>query len=143
MLAVAVLGLALDVLVARHLRGELDRSLRTRAIGVAQLAASAPALITTPGALDAPAGGTQALVEVVDAKRRIVARSLSLGGRVLPETLAAPALAGRAPRYRTVPFGGDELRVYAAPLANVAGGGRCSSRRRPRISPTRSRRCTD
>jgi signal transduction histidine kinase len=123
MLAVAVLGLALDVLVARHLRGELDRSLRTRAIGVAQLAASAPALITTPGALDAPAGGTQALVEVVDAKRRIVARSLSLGGRVLPETLAAPALAGRAPRYRTVPFGGDELRVYAAPIANVAGGG--------------------
>jgi len=123
MLAVAVLGLALDVLVARHLRGELDRSLRTRAIGVAQLAASAPALITTPGALDAPAGGTQALVEVVDARRRIVARSLSLGGRVLPETLAAPALAGRAPRYRTVPFGGDELRVYAAPIANVAGGG--------------------
>jgi signal transduction histidine kinase len=123
MLAVAVLGLALDVLVARHLRGELDRSLRTRAIGVAQLAASAPALITTPGALDAPAGGTQALVEVVDTKRRIVARSLSLGGRVLPETLAAPALAGRAPRYRTVPFGGDELRVYAAPIANVAGGG--------------------
>jgi len=123
MLAVAVLGLALDVLVARHLRGELDRSLRTRAIGVAQLAASAPALLTTPGALDAPAGGTQALVEVVDARRRIVARSLSLGGRVLPETLAAPALAGAAPRHRTVEFGGDDLRVYAAPIANVAGGG--------------------
>src|SRR3954469_11486351 len=123
MLAVVMLGLALDVLVARHLRGELDRSLRTRAIGVAQLAASAPALLTTPGALDAPAGGTQALVEVVDRRRRIVARSLSLGGRVLPGSLADPAIAGAAPRYRTVEFGGDELRVYAAPIADVAGGG--------------------
>jgi len=123
MLAVVVLGSAVDVLVARHLRHELDRSLRTRAIGVAQLAASAPALLTTPGALDAPAGGTQALVEVIDGKHRIVARSLSLGGRVLPGTLAQDAITGDTARYRTVRFGGDELRVYAAPLANVSGGG--------------------
>ncbi|MFL5928981.1 MAG: sensor histidine kinase [Gaiellaceae bacterium] len=123
MLAVIVLGSALDVLVTRHLRHELDRSLRTRAIGVAQLAVSAPALLTTPGALDAPAGGTQALVEVVDRRRRIVARSLSLGGRVLPGSLAQVAIDGTTPRYRTVQFGGDELRVYAAPLADVAGGG--------------------
>jgi two-component system OmpR family sensor kinase len=123
MLAVVVLGSAVDVLVARHLRHELDRSLRTRAIGVAQLAVSAPALVTTPGALDAPAGGTQALVEVVDRKRRIVARSLSLGGRVLPGSLAQAAISGETPRYRTVRFGGDELRVYAAPLATVSGGG--------------------
>jgi len=123
MLAVIVLGSALDVLVARHLRHELDRSLRTRAIGVAQLAASAPALVTTPGALDAPAGGTPALVEVVDRRRRIVARSLSLGGRVLPGSLAQVAIEGASPRYRTVRFGGEELRVYAAPLAEVSGGG--------------------
>jgi two-component system, OmpR family, sensor kinase len=123
MLAVVVLGSGVDVLVTRHLRHELDRSLRTRAIGVAQLAASAPALLTTPGALDAPAGGTQALVEVVDRKRRIVARSLSLGGRVLPGSLAVDAISGDTARYRTVSFGGDELRVYAAPLANVSGGG--------------------
>ena len=123
MLAVVVLGSAVDVLVARHLRHELDRSLRTRAIGVAQLAASAPALLTTPGALDAPAGGTQALVEVIDSRHRIVARSLSLGGRVLPQSLAQDAIAGDSSRYRTVQFGGDELRVYAAPLANVSGGG--------------------
>ena len=45
MLAVVVLGSAVDVLVTRHLRHELDRSLRTRAIGVAQLAASAPAWV--------------------------------------------------------------------------------------------------
>jgi two-component system OmpR family sensor kinase len=123
MLAVVVLGSAVDVLVARHLRHELDRSLRTRAIGVAQLAVSAPALITTPGALDAPAGGTQALVEVVDRKGRIVARSLSLGGRVLPGSLAQDAIRGETSRYRTVRFDGDELRVYTAPLANVSGGG--------------------
>jgi signal transduction histidine kinase len=123
MLAVVVLGSAVDVLVTRHLRHELDRSLRTRAIGVAQLAASAPALLTTPGALDAPAGGTQALVEVVDRKQRIVARSLSLGGRVLPGALAREAISGGTSRYRTVTFGGDELRVYVAPLANVSGGG--------------------
>ena len=123
MLAVIVLGSAVDVLVTRHLRHELDRSLRTRAIGVAQLAASAPALLTTPGALDAPAGGTQALVEVIDSRHRIVARSLSLGGRVLPQALAQDAIDGDTSRYRTVQFGGDELRVYAAPLANVSGGG--------------------
>jgi signal transduction histidine kinase len=123
MLAVVVLGSAVDVLVTRHLRHELDRSLRTRAIGVAQLAASAPALLTTPGALDAPAGGTQALVEVIDSRHRIVARSLSLGGRVLPQSLAEDAIDGDSSRYRTVEFGGDELRVYAAPLANVSGGG--------------------
>jgi signal transduction histidine kinase len=123
MLAVVVLGSAVDVLVTRHLRHELDRSLRTRAIGVAELAASAPALLTTPGALDAPAGGTQALVEVVDRKQRIVARSLSLGGRVLPGSLAQDAISAGTSRYRTVRFGGDELRVYVAPLANVSGGG--------------------
>jgi two-component system OmpR family sensor kinase len=123
MLAVVVLGFAVDVLVTRHLKTELDRSLRTRAIGVAQLAASAPALLTTPGALDAPAGGTQALVEVIDRKHRIVARSLSLGGRVLPGSLAQDAISGDRARYRTVRFGGEELRVYAAPLANVSGGG--------------------
>jgi signal transduction histidine kinase len=123
MLAVVVLGSAVDVLVARHLRHELDRSLRTRAVGVAQLAVSAPALLTTPGALDAPAGGTQALVEVVDRKRRIVARSLSLGGRVLPAALAQDAINGDTSRYSTVRFGGEMLRVYAAPLANVSGGG--------------------
>jgi HAMP domain-containing protein len=123
MLAVVVLGAAVDVLVARHLEHELDRSLRTRAVGVAQLAVSAPALLTTPGALDAPAGGAQALVEVVDRRGRIVARSLSLGGRVLPGSLARDAIGGDVSRYRTVRFGGDELRVYAAPLANVSGGG--------------------
>ena len=54
MLAVVVLGSVVDVLVARHLHHGLDKTLRTRAVEVAQLAASAPALVTQPGALDAP-----------------------------------------------------------------------------------------
>ncbi|HUZ82440.1 MAG TPA: HAMP domain-containing sensor histidine kinase [Gaiellaceae bacterium] len=123
MLAVAVLGSAVDVLVARHLHGSLDKTLRTRAVEVAQLAASAPALVTQPGALDAPVGSTQAMVEVVDGRDRIVSRSLSLGGRVLPRELAKEAIATGHGQYSTISFGGDRLRVYSAPLADVGGGG--------------------
>jgi signal transduction histidine kinase len=121
LVAVAVLGAATDVLVARHLHRELDHTLRSRAVEVAQLSASAPAVLTTPGSLDSPVGATQAMVEVVDRRDRIVARSLSLGGRVLPPALARAAIKGAAGRYRTVQFGGQSLRVYAAPLAEVAG----------------------
>jgi two-component system OmpR family sensor kinase len=121
MIAVVVLGLAVDVFVARHLHRAQDRTLRSRAVEVAQLAASAPALLTTPGSLDSPVGAAQAVVEVVDRHGRIVARSLSLRSRVLPATLAAGAIASGNGGYRTVEFDGDTLRVYAAPLADVAG----------------------
>ncbi len=123
MLAVVVLGSVVDVLVARHLHHGLDKSLRTRAVEVAQLAASAPALVTQPGALDAPVGSTQAMVEVVDRHDRIVSRSLSLGGRVLPRSIAEQAISSGRGGYVTVDFGDDRLRVYSAPLADVAGGG--------------------
>ncbi len=123
MLAVAVLGSAVDLLVARHLHHGLDKTLRTRAVEVAQLAASAPALVTQPGALDSPVGSTQAMVEVVDRHDRIVSRSLSLGGRVLPRSIAKQAIAGGRGGYRTVDFGDERIRVYSAPLAEVAGGG--------------------
>ncbi len=120
LVAVVVLGSVVDVLVARHLRAGLDRSLRSRAVEVAQLAASAPALLTTPGALDSPVGATQAMVQVVDSRGRIVARSLSLGGRVLPRGLAVRAIRGRG-GFEATDVGGDHLRVYAAPLASVGG----------------------
>ena len=123
MLAVVVLGSVVDVLVARHLHHGLDKTLRTRAVEVAQLAASAPALVTQPGALDAPVGSTQAMVEVVDRRDRIVSRSLSLGGRVLPRSIAERAISSGRGSYVTVDFGDDRLRVYSAPLADVAGGG--------------------
>jgi signal transduction histidine kinase len=125
-LAVVVLGSAVDVLVARHLRRDLDSTLRSRAVEVAQLSASAPALLTRPGSLDSAVGGAQSMVEVLDRRDRIVARSLSLGGRVLPRQLAARTIATGAGAFRTVDFDGGHVRVYAAPLANVggpAGGG--------------------
>jgi two-component system OmpR family sensor kinase len=121
LIAVAVLGSAVDVLVARHLRHELDHTLRARAVEVAQLSASAPALLTTPGSLDSPVGATQAMVEVVDRRDRIVARSLSLGGRVLPRTVARAAIALGTSRYRSLEAGDESLRLYAAPLAESAG----------------------
>jgi signal transduction histidine kinase len=121
MLAVVVLGLAVDVLVARHLHRTQDSTLHARAVEVAQLSASAPALLTTPGSLDSPVGAAQAVVEVIDRRGRIAARSLSLRGRVLPASLAAAAIANGTSGYRTIEFDDDTLRVYVAPLANVAG----------------------
>jgi signal transduction histidine kinase len=117
-----VLGAGVDVLVGRHLHRSLDRSLRQRAVDVAQLSASAPALLTVPGALDTTLGGQQTSVEVVDRNGRIVARSLSLGGRVLPvQPLLRRVIAGGPARYAGVELGVEDLRVYAAPLADAGG----------------------
>jgi two-component system, OmpR family, sensor kinase len=120
LITVTVLGSVVDVLVARHLRRGLDHSLHARTVEVAQLAASAPSLLATPGALDSPVGATQAMVEIVDRRGRIVARSLSLGGRVLDRSLAGPALAGHS-GYRNSEIGSTDVRVYAAPLAAPGG----------------------
>jgi signal transduction histidine kinase len=124
LLAVIVLGSAVNFLVSRHLRTALDRTLHTRAAEVAQLAASAPKLLTSQGALDTPIGATQALVEVVDSRGRIVARSASLGRRVLPQQLATRAIAGHSSYHEAI-LGSTRLRVYSAPLADLArsGGG--------------------
>ena len=121
-LALVVVGTGVDVLVGRHLHRSLDRSLRSRAVDVAQLSASAPSLLVVPGALDVSLGGRQASVEVVDRHGRIVARSLSLGGRVLPvQPLLREVIASGRGRYAGAELGGDDLRVYAAPLADSAG----------------------
>ena len=73
--AVAALGSAAEHIVRHELRASQDRALRGRAGDVARLSASAPALRTSPGALDAPDGGQDLFVEVVDRPGRIVARS--------------------------------------------------------------------
>ena len=122
MLAVVTLGIAVDVAVERHLRHSLDSSLRRRAIAVAQLSASAPALLTAPGALESPLGGTDASVEVLDRHGRLVARSLGLGGRVLPATaLARRVIATGTPAFADATQAGDGIRLYVAPLADVRG----------------------
>ena len=121
-LAIVVVGAGVDVLASRDLHRSLDRSLRQRAVEISQLSASAPALLTRPGALDTTLGGTQLRVEVLDRRNRLVARSLSLGGRVLPaRRLAAQAIASGRSAYATTSAGGERLRLYAAPLADFGG----------------------
>ena len=66
LVALVVVGALVSVLVSRHLHRALDHTLRQRAVEIAQLNASAPALLTAPGSLDSTLGGTQLLVEVVD-----------------------------------------------------------------------------
>ena len=46
-------------------------SLRSRAVDVARLSVSAPALLTAPGALESPVGGRQLSVEVLDRARAL------------------------------------------------------------------------
>ena len=58
-----------------QLNGALDRSLRARATEVARLAASTPQLLTEPGTLEGRLGGSPLLVQVIDPRGRIVARS--------------------------------------------------------------------
>jgi len=122
LVAVLAAGIAVEVLASRDLHHSLDRSLRQRAVEISQLSASAPALLTQTGALDTTLGGTQLSVEVLDRRGRLVARSLSLGGRVLPaRAIAGRVIATGVPHYGEVESGGETLRVYAAPLADFGG----------------------
>ena len=120
--AVALLGVAVELLLSDQLRSSLDRSLHQRAGQVARLSASAPALLTAPGTLDAPLGGRQLTVQVVDRRGRIVARSSSLGGRVLPGGgLQRTAIARGRAGFRDARLGDEPIRLYVAPIA-LAGG---------------------
>jgi signal transduction histidine kinase len=122
LIALVVVGATISLLVSRHLHSTLDRTLRERAVQIAQLSASAPSLLTTPGSLDSPVGGTQLLVEVVDRNGRIVARSLSLGGRLLDAgSHAAAALRANRAAFADARLGDEHLRVYSAPLADLGG----------------------
>ena len=121
--AVILLGGAVFGLVARELRSSLDETLEARAGEVARLAASTPALLTAPGALEGRLGGRQLLVQVLDRRGRIVARSLALGGRVLPRAGPADAALRRgAVGYADAALGEEPLRLYAAPLPVVGDG---------------------
>jgi two-component system OmpR family sensor kinase len=120
--AVIVLGSSVGLLVNHELRSSLDTTLRSGATDVARLAVSAPALLTSPGALEAPFGGRQLSIEVVDRHGRIFARSLSLGGRVLPggDVLARALAAGRS-GYHDSRLSGEPIREFVAPLADAGG----------------------
>jgi len=121
--AVALFGAATVVLVRGELRTSLDTALRQRAGDVAELAASAPAVLTDPGALESPVSGRQIAVEVIDSRGRILARSLLLGSVLLPQDrLAVQArVAGRA-GFEDLRIGGRPYRMFAAPLASGLSG---------------------
>ena len=59
LLAVALFATATVLVVGSQLRGSLDQALRQRAQQIAQLAVSAPAVLTDPGALASRVGGAR------------------------------------------------------------------------------------
>jgi two-component system, OmpR family, sensor kinase len=120
--AVVLFGVATVFMVRGDLRGALDRGLRQRAEDVAQLAVSAPAVLTDPGALESPASGRQIAVEVIDSRGRILARSLTLGAQLLPQdSLALHARLAGQPGFEDVHIDGRPFRLYAAPIAQAGG----------------------
>jgi two-component system, OmpR family, sensor kinase len=120
--AIALFVVVTVLLVGHQLRGSLDTALRQRAQEVAQLAVSAPAVLTGPGALESPVSGRDIVVEVIDAHGRLIARSLTLGARLLPQdALARAALARGRAGFENVPIGGRTFRIYAAPIAQAGG----------------------
>ena len=120
--AVAVFGVAIALLLRHELHGSLDQTLRQRAQEVAELAVSAPAVLTYPGALESPVSGRQIAVEVIDAHGRIIARSLSLASVLLPQDrLAREARVGGRTGIGDRRVGGLPYRLYAAPIAEAGG----------------------
>ena len=122
-LATILLGVTVIALSEREESSSRDDALRAGAAQVAQLSASAPALLTAPGALEGQVGSRRLLVEVVDRRGRIVARSASLGGGLLAtrEQIAEVIRSGRA-HYANEQRGGESLRSYRAPLAAIGSG---------------------
>jgi signal transduction histidine kinase len=122
--AVVLLGVAVSALLGSQLTDALDRSLTSRAVEVARLAASTPKLLTQPGALEGRITGGALFVQVVDRRGRIVARSGGLGGRVLPENPALRAALGphRRAGFSDGDLGSTSIRIYAAPLGELGGG---------------------
>jgi two-component system, OmpR family, sensor kinase len=115
-------GAATVLLVRGELRGSLDSALRQRAEDVAQLAVSAPAVLSDPGALESTASGRELAVQVIDSRGRIVARSLTLGARLLPQDrLARRAIADGLAGFEDIHLGGSQFRMYAAPIAQAGG----------------------
>jgi two-component system, OmpR family, sensor kinase len=122
LVALALLGTAATLVVEHQLRSTVDRDLRRRAVDVAQLAAVTPGLLDARGALDLGSGGRQLWVEVRDRQGRIVARTDSLRGRLLPgAAVRAQALQDGRAGYADDRLGDEPIRLYAAPLAATGG----------------------
>lgn len=121
LLAVLIFGVGARIIVSSQMHSSLDRSLHQRAVEVARLSVSAPAVLTAPGALESPLSGRQLSVEVLDRKQAIVARSLALGAKLLPRgPEVAAALRGNS-GFADAELDGEPIRVFAAPIADVSG----------------------
>jgi signal transduction histidine kinase len=120
-LAVLLFGIAARIVVSDRLHASLDDSLRRRATDVARLAVSAPALLRAPGALESPLSGQLLTVEVLDREGAILARSLSLGARLLPRTSALGVAHRGATAFADAELDGESIRVFAAPIAEAGG----------------------
>ncbi len=122
LVAVGLFATAAVLLVEHELRSSLDQALRQRAQQVAQLAVSAPAVLTSTGALESPVSGRQLAVEVIDARGRLLARSGTLGSRLLPVgTLAGAAIKRGSTGFQDFKLDGRPFRLYAAPIAQAGG----------------------
>jgi signal transduction histidine kinase len=121
LLATIVFGVGARVIVSNQMHSSLDRSLRQRAIEVARLSVSAPAVLTSPGALESPLSGRQLSVEVLDRHRVIVARSLALGAKLLPRGPEVGAALRGDSGYAEAELDGEPIRIFAAPIADVGG----------------------
>ncbi|HKB50419.1 MAG TPA: HAMP domain-containing sensor histidine kinase [Solirubrobacterales bacterium] len=121
LLAVLVFGVGARIIVSSQMHSSLDRSLRQRAIEVARLSVSAPAVLTAPGALESPLSGRQLSVEVLDRKQAIVARSLALGAKLLPRGPEVTAALRGSSGFADAELDGEPIRVFAAPIADVSG----------------------
>ena len=120
-LAVLVFGIAARIVVSDRMHASLDDSLRRRATDVARLAVSAPAILRAPGTLESPLSGHQLSVEVLDREGAIVARSLSLGAKLLPRTAASGAAERGGTGFADAELDGESIRVFAAPIAEAGG----------------------
>jgi two-component system, OmpR family, sensor kinase len=120
--AVVVLGGAVQVLLSRHLHQALDHTLRDQAAQVAELAATAPGLLTSPAAVNASAESGRLDVEVVDRHGRVVSPPTEFGGaRLSPGPLLLAAIRHGRSGYRDAMLAGRRARLYVAPLADVGG----------------------
>jgi signal transduction histidine kinase len=120
--AVVVFAVVTVLVVGHELRGSLNTALRQRAQDVAQLAVSAPSVLQDPGALESPASGRQLAVEVVDARQRILARSLTLGARLLPaDALVRAAVARGRTGFEDIRLDHQPWRMFVAPIADAGG----------------------
>jgi signal transduction histidine kinase len=121
LLAVLVFGVGARIIVSNQMHSSLDRGLRQRAIEVARLSVSAPAVLSAPGALESPVSGRQLSVEVLDRKQAIVARSLALGAKLLPRGPEVGAALRGSSGFADAELDGEPIRVFAAPIADIGG----------------------